>query len=49
MLEGLIQVKARLRGPEGTNERHTLHPADRAADIILSLTEERHVNEVKIS
>ena len=33
MLEGLLQVKARLRAPEGAVQ----HPADRAAEIILAL------------
>jgi lipid-A-disaccharide synthase len=36
MLEGLANVKARLRGPEeGSNKPQ--HPADRAASIILSM------------
>ena len=36
MREGLAQVKARLRAP-GADSRAVQHPADRAADIILSL------------
>jgi len=36
MLEGLIQVKARLRPPQNPAEGPTQHPADRAAGIILS-------------
>jgi lipid-A-disaccharide synthase len=33
MVEGLIRVKGKLRGPEGT----ALHAADRAAEIILAI------------
>jgi lipid-A-disaccharide synthase len=36
MLEGLARVKARLRAPAAVPEK-TQHPADRAAEIILSL------------
>ena len=36
MLQGFAQVKARLRAPAGSGEK-TRHPADRAAEIILSL------------
>jgi lipid-A-disaccharide synthase len=36
MLEGLARVKVKLRGPEGM-EGIELHPADRAAEIILSM------------
>jgi len=35
MLEGLVKVKAKLRGPE--NGHPAVHPADRAAQIILTL------------
>jgi lipid-A-disaccharide synthase len=35
MLEGLAQVKAKLRGTANNNP--ALHPADRAAQIILTL------------
>ena len=37
MLEGLAQVKAKLRG--AANDNPALHPADRAAQIILSFCE----------
>jgi lipid-A-disaccharide synthase len=37
MLAGLDRVKARLRGREGTSQGSALHPADRAAEIILDL------------
>jgi lipid-A-disaccharide synthase len=37
MIEGLTQVKARLRAPGHTVEGQTIHPADRAAEIILSI------------
>lgn len=37
MLEGLTEVKARLRPPQSTAEGSTQHPADRAAEIILAL------------
>jgi lipid-A-disaccharide synthase len=38
MLAGLIQVKGRLRTPEGRFESSSKkHPADRAAEIILAL------------
>jgi lipid-A-disaccharide synthase len=36
MLEGLARVKARLRAPQ-PGSGVTQHPADRAADIILSM------------
>ena len=36
MLEGLSEVKGRLRPPQG-DTRRTPHPADRAAEIILVL------------
>ena len=42
MLEGLARVKARLRAPkQASGAAH--HPADRAADIILALLNERRV------
>ena len=37
MLEGLTEVKARLRPPQSTLEGAAQHPADRAAGIILAL------------
>jgi lipid-A-disaccharide synthase len=37
MLEGLTQVKAKLRAPKNTTEDAAPHPADRAAAIILSI------------
>jgi lipid-A-disaccharide synthase len=37
MLEGLTQVKAKLRAPNHTTEDAAPHPADRAAAIILSI------------
>jgi len=37
MLQGLVQVKARLRVPESAPGSHQ-HPADRAAQIIFSMT-----------
>jgi lipid-A-disaccharide synthase len=37
MLEGLTQVKARLLPPQSTAGGPSLHPADRAAAIILSI------------
>ena len=37
MLEGLTQVKAKLRAPGNTTEDRAPHPADRAAAIILSV------------
>ena len=37
MLEGLTQVKAKLRAPKSTVEGAIQHPADRAAEIILAL------------
>jgi len=37
MLEGLTQVKAKLRAPEGISKRPAPHPADRAAAIILAI------------
>jgi lipid-A-disaccharide synthase len=37
MLEGLTEVKARLRVPESRNDGSAPHPADRAAEIILNL------------
>jgi len=37
MLEGLAQVRAKLRGP--VNDTPALHPADRAAQIILTFRE----------
>jgi len=37
MLKGLTEVKARLRPPQSTVEGPTQHPADRAAEIILTL------------
>ena len=37
MLEGLVRVKSCLRAPENTGEGVTQQPADRAAEIILSL------------
>jgi lipid-A-disaccharide synthase len=37
MLEGLDQVKAKLGGGEGLSQRRALHPADRAAEIVLDL------------
>jgi lipid-A-disaccharide synthase len=37
MLEGLARVKSSLRAPGNTGEGVTPHPADRAAEIILSL------------
>jgi lipid-A-disaccharide synthase len=37
MQEGLSEVKARLRPPQGAGEGSTQHPADRAAVIILAL------------
>jgi lipid-A-disaccharide synthase len=37
MLEGLTQVKARLRPPQSSTAGPTPHPADRAATIILSI------------
>jgi lipid-A-disaccharide synthase len=40
MLEGLARVKARLRAPE-PDSGLARHPADRAADIILALVNER--------
>jgi lipid-A-disaccharide synthase len=40
MLEGLARVKARLRTPE-LDSGLARHPADRAADIILALVNER--------
>jgi lipid-A-disaccharide synthase len=37
MLEGLTEVKARLRPPQGATAGAPQHPADRAAEIILAL------------
>ena len=37
MLEGLTQVKARLRAPGNATEDPPSHPADRAAAIILAI------------
>jgi lipid-A-disaccharide synthase len=37
MLEGLARVKSCLRAPEDTGKGSPRHPADRAAEIILSL------------
>jgi lipid-A-disaccharide synthase len=37
MLEGLARVRSRLRATENAGEDVTQHPADRAAEIILSL------------
>src|ERR1700730_1051830 len=45
MLEGLTQVKAMLRSPEGS-EDPAAHPADRASDIIFRLLAERHAKQV---
>ena len=41
MLEGLARVKARLRAPQPDSGAAAQHPADRAADIILALVNER--------
>jgi len=37
MIEGLARVKAMLQAPRDNAEGPALHPADRAAEIILSL------------
>jgi hypothetical protein len=37
MIEGLTRVKAMLQAPRDNVEGPALHPADRAAEIILSL------------
>jgi hypothetical protein len=37
MLQGLTQVKTMLLAPGRTAEGSVLHPADRAAEIILSI------------
>ena len=45
MLEGLALVKSRLRASENAGEPVTQHPADRAAEIILSLGKQSLGNE----
>ncbi|MGA2374384.1 MAG: lipid-A-disaccharide synthase [Candidatus Sulfotelmatobacter sp.] len=47
MLEGLTEVKARLRPPQSTVEGGTQHPADRAAEIILALTRRGSSQELR--
>ncbi len=41
MLEGLAEVKARLRPPQSVADAPSPHPADRAAEIILALPRRR--------
>lgn len=41
MLDGLTKVKARLRAPEGAVEGVAQTPADRAAEVILSISDHR--------
>ena len=45
MLEGLARVKSRLRATEKAGEPVTKHPADRAAEIILSLGNPRQSSQ----
>jgi lipid A disaccharide synthetase len=43
MLAGLDQVKARLRGAEVLSQGPALHPADRAAQMVLDLVSRSRV------
>jgi lipid-A-disaccharide synthase len=44
MLAGLTEVMTRLRAPEGSGEAPSAHPADRAAEIILTLVRARRIH-----
>ena len=45
MLEGLARVKSRLRATEKAGEHVPKHPADRAAEIIFSLGNQRQSSQ----
>jgi lipid-A-disaccharide synthase len=44
MLAGLTEVRSRLRAPESSGEAPAAHPADRAAEIILTLVRARRIH-----